>query len=247
MAPAQLQYWWVYLVFVVAAIAAASYELLPEKELEIMNEGEETLFMDSESHGNSVGVWLNEDTRHFRCTFINDRAGYKYCGLVVTQGDNPSSGIDLTGYTRIKVKLSKLRTATYVRLFIRSYVEGFSSPLDSERTSKYMRILIPARELDNELEIDLKQFTLAEWWVKGVTLPSKLAYPEFENVIRIGVDFPHPIMEGENELQVDSIKLMGNWLSREEWYLAIFLACFATLLFSHAAQEMKRHHKASDL
>ncbi len=242
MTPGQIKYYWIYLLYLLATIAVASYDLLPEKKLQLLSdEADVSLFMDSDQYGTSIAEWVDKDKRHFRCTFDKQIPGAKYCGLNIKQGDGSSSGVDFSNYKRVRLKLSKPLTASYVRLFIRNFVQQYSSHLNSDATSKYLRVLIPVRELDRELDLEMRQFTLAEWWIQGVTLPAKLAYPELDNVVNIGVDFPHPIREGPNELQVDSITLVGVWVSRENWYLAIFISCFVILLFTHLIQGLSEH------
>ncbi len=232
-----IRYYWIYLLFLTAAVATSGYELLPERELDLLQaSGQISLFKDSDTHGTTIGEWLDQDKLHIRCTFDASTAGNKYCGIDFSMGDGVTQGEDLSNYRSVKIKLANIRNAGYVRIFIRNFVEYISSHLDPVNTSKYMRVTVPTRGLDNALDLSLDQFSLADWWAKKNSLPPSQVFPEFNNVVSIGVDFPHPIRLGENELQVESITLVGAWISKEGWNQLVFITCLLIVISTHAVK-----------
>jgi len=232
-----IKYQWLYLAFLVTLIAVLGYEYLPKRELQLLQDNPRiSLFMDSQSGGTSKGVWLNRNEFHFRCSFYDTQATYKFCGFNLLQGNGIADGVDFTPYTHLRIKLHHSRNDGQLRLFIRNFVHGYSDPDDSSNTSKYLRILIPSLDFKQELNIPLSQFTLADWWLRAVDLPMEQAFPELDNVVSIGVDYPYPVPIGDQDIDLEYMRLEGVWISRDNWYLCIFAFWFVMLVLKNLQQ-----------
>ncbi|WP_045855535.1 GGDEF domain-containing protein [Teredinibacter purpureus] len=233
----QLKSQWLYLAFLLTILAIFAYDWIPPRSLTLLTPGSTTsLYMDSENTGTSVGEWLDKTNHAFRCTFYDTPAHYKYCGFDVLQGDGLSAGIDYSHYTTLKIKLHYKGDAELLRFYVRHFAHGLSNVNDTRNTAKYARVLVATNDLNIEVSLPLTQFSLANWWVRAMNLPTELSYPEFSNAINIGIDHPYPARIGVHDIQVAYIRLEGIWLTKESWYLGIVGFWFLILVLKNLQQ-----------
>jgi diguanylate cyclase (GGDEF)-like protein len=69
--------------------------------------------------------------------------------------------------------------------------------------------------------IDLREFTVPEWWVAQYKLPRNLSQPDLSNAIALSVYLQGEPAGTEHDVQVDGIEFSGDWISAELWYLGI--------------------------
>lgn len=236
---ARIQSRWLYLALFLSFVAIISHKALPVAQYALINDNTQvSLYMDSQFNpqGSSFGSWLDQTNRRFRCVFQASGAGFPFCGFNVLVGDGHSKGKNFNRYQSLKIKLSYRGEAEVLRVYLRNFSAGISSIEDSPRSAKYIRMIIPTRDIAQGISLPLKQFTLADWWVRDMRLPTELSFTEFDNVIHVGIDFPYPVTPGAHEIQIDQMTLEGELISREAWYMSIVAFWFVLLVLTNIMQ-----------
>lgn len=230
---------WLYLALLLSLLAISAHDWLPKKHVFLLNANARvSLYKDSVG---STAVWQDETHRSFRCTFGPQASEYKFCGFNVLAGNGIANGADFSSYSTLRLKLRYDGKAELLRFYFRNFTKGLSSLDDIGSTAKYIRMLIPARDLNGEIELPLNQFTLADWWIRNMSLPTGVAYTEFDNIVHLGVDFPYPVIPGEHTISVEKIELTGAWISRENWYMSILAFWFVLLMLTNLLQYVRYH------
>ncbi len=232
-----LQSQWLYLAFVLTLFAMLAYDWLPTRKLPLLDENTSTsIYMDSRGSGSSEGVWVNQSKHHFRCTFTPVYAPYKFCGFNIPQGDGDIKGVDFSAYKNLNFKINYAGNSELIRFYLRDFIDGYSDTNDSRNTSQYLRMHFPARDLMNGITVPLNQFTVAEWWIRSLSVPAEKTFPKLNNIVNLGIDYPYPVTVGSHEIQVEYIYLEGPLLSKETWYLSIFAFWFLLLVLKNLQQ-----------
>lgn len=128
-------------------------------------------------------------------------------------------------------------TTPKLRMFVRNFDALYSSPDDSNST-KYNTLFIPEQNLNRETTIKLTQFKAAEWWLIAYNIPIEDAHPEMNNVVNMGVDFSDFMEPGNHDVTMEKIEFVGDWISKEKWYLAI-LSVWLFGLGAYALNELR--------
>ncbi|HCS65499.1 MAG TPA: hypothetical protein DIW64_16345 [Cellvibrio sp.] len=81
-------------------------------------------------------------------------------------------------------------------------------------------IFIRASDFNKPTLIKLSEFSVAEWWIRQFDIPREHSAPEFSNVVSIGFDF---VDNGQQELEIQKVELVGAWFSKETLYLTVLL------------------------
>src|SRR5204863_2517868 len=71
------------------------------------------------------------------------------------------------------------------------------------------------------LAIDLREFTVPEWWVAQYHLPRNLSQPDLSNAIAFSIYLQGEPAGTDHDIQIDKIEFAGDWISAEYWYLGI--------------------------
>jgi diguanylate cyclase (GGDEF)-like protein len=166
---------------------------------------------------------------HLRCMLLpTDTDLEPFCGFHVylDRTKNPPA-VDLSGYNKVYVDLEYSGNNRKLRVYIRDFEQGYSDPKDPIETAKYMSTYVLAESDLNNLVIDMREFTVADWWVNNHDVPREHALPGLENVVAFGVDVAYPAALGEHELKLNKVTFVGDWVSTENWYLGILLCWIA--------------------
>lgn len=222
-------------------VAVAGHHYIPEKRFVATPNPAGAFFLYSTnlSDGSPAGIWLDEEKRSFRCVYPeNPPPGY-YCSFnqIHVPELSPSSGVDLSGYERLNVTIGYSGTTPKLRMFVRNFDARYSSRDDSNST-KYNTLFIPEQNLNRETTIKLTQFKAAEWWLIAYNIPIEDAHPELDNVVNMGVDFSDFMEPGNHDVTIEKIEFVGDWISKEKWYLAI-LSVWLFGLGAYALNELR--------
>lgn len=215
--------------FLMTGLAIYSYKYLPQKEL-LLIPGDDLISYYVDTTGTSHFSWLDQDKHKFRCTYDNAPSNYKYCGLDLRQGDGLVSGVDWSGFDEVDLEINYTGKAEVMRLFVRNFSPEFSKLKDARTTAKYINTMVPVSELNGHLILDFEEFAMPEWWVLSSGIPRELTYPEFSNVVHVGIDIPFPAPYGDHDLELKSMRLIGLYFSKDGWYLAV-LGIWGVMLF----------------
>ncbi len=159
--------------------------------------------------------WIDQGAQKWYC---NNPPDYPYsCGYSLSFFPNLAKGIDLTGYRKLILNLKHTGDASHMRVALRNFNSKYDTG-DRSLSSKFMSVLIQNEHLSKPITINLSEFTVAEWWMKEFDIPRELSKPEFNDVLSLSLDYLAP---GVNTLEVNSVKVVGTWITSEQLYLSI--------------------------
>lgn len=221
-----------YLVF--SAIAIGAYDMLPMRQLTLIASGapqNQNTSIFTDQTGDTEAFWINDKRVHFTCVYNpSETTQSRYCGLDIVLGNGENSGIDLSIYDAIILRMHYTGEAKVLRFYIRHAMKKLPHRLKPENTLKYNNVFIPSSELDAQLTIKLSELSVAEWWLRSAPLPMAYSYPDFSNAINLGIDVPYPAPAGKHEFDITNLTLSGRYISRENWYLCVMAFWFVVLL-----------------
>ncbi|WP_188150700.1 GGDEF domain-containing protein [Teredinibacter waterburyi] len=207
-------------LLVCTAILIVIYDHLPQRKMTVVPNAYSTLY--SDNTGETSASWNDEAKLSFRCKFQMPSRTQTFCGMNLQLGDGDVNGVDLSHYRKIHLEMTYNGSGEAVRLYFRNFSLKYSAVTDSRNSSKYNGTLIMTRDLNsNPLTLTLGEFSVAEWWLRESALPRALSFPEFTNIVNLGIDFPYPTPEGNHDIQLKSLVLSGPYISKENWYLLI--------------------------
>lgn len=215
------------------------HPFLPERQITIWPSDYYPRFLTTDSDHNRQGAstaeWLDKARNYWVCNYRNSGI-YSYCGAHFdVSGARDSDGIDLSGYNRVIVEAHYQGNAPQLRLSMRNFDDAFSIS-NQPATAKYQSVKLSADELKGEIEVYLSEFHVDDWWKENMSVPMELTRPDFSNITAIGFDYIYPTPEGEHKLIVKSLRLRGELVSAEHWYLGILLFWIGLLLTLAARQ-----------
>jgi len=242
----------------VTLVAVFGYELLPEKQHAIVPGPHDphlyNPYADSLEGGPSHSeVERAEEGIIWRCR-VEAEGSFSYCGLNLMFAEDGRTGLDLSGYHSIRLELGRPEKGRVTNVFIRHYDDEYSNP-DDGNSAQFSHFAIHPLDLEKQpLLVGFEEFSLADWWVATRELPRELRRPAFGNVVLVGLDYREALEPGRYELQIKSVEFVGDWVSREGWYLGILVTWLSIALVwlivrMIAVGRSARHHQArvSDL
>lgn len=181
--------------------------------------------------GSSASLeWIDQASSGWRCAI--PEAGIHYsCNFILRLDDDTSKGINLSGYSRLRVKINYQGGTKRLRLGLRGFDPRFSTTTDPNST-KYHFVILSADDLNREIEINLRELTIADWWIMQYNLPRELARPDLSNVISVAVELSEILTVGNHDVQVEEMVFIGEWIKPEKWYLGVLVFwIFAVVAF----------------
>jgi diguanylate cyclase (GGDEF)-like protein len=234
----------------------AAHGLLPKRHLTIFPSPPfyVGVFSEPDRHGQPLGHMVSRDPLIWECEVPVDAASAPPCGLILDLAPDDQNGADLSEYDHLLVDMSLGGSEQKVRFSFRDYLPGYSVRADVE-SMKFESVYIPVGEIAPGLAIDFKEFKVADWWLDHNNLPRDRTYPDFSHAVLMGIDMASGALPGRHEYTVRHIELLGEWISKENWYLGILIVWIAgTILGSviHAVvlirgqrEESRRYHEIS--
>jgi diguanylate cyclase (GGDEF)-like protein len=202
-------------------LALAVHPLIPKHRLLLVTSPDNyDLVSTTLPNGSLAGQWTDANKQQFSCAYPMgfDDPNY-YCSWNRRFGWE-IVGFDMSKFQTINLKLHYAGSATKLKFFARNYNSAYSRTGDFNST-KYNMVFVPTTELKDEISININEFSVAEWWLQVYQIPRRLAVPELNNVVVLGIDFSYPMTPGVHQVSVEKIELVGDWVSRSTWYLAI--------------------------
>jgi diguanylate cyclase (GGDEF)-like protein len=229
------------LIAIVLTLAALTlHAFIPKKRFLATPNREGTYYLYSSKlpDGSLAGSWLDEAKQQFRCKYpegFSDRR--YYCSFNQAYLFSETKGIDLSRYETVNLRLKYTGSASKVRFFARNFNPAYSSAKDNNST-KYNAVLIPAGDLNKELSIKVGEFAVTEWWLLQYKMPYQYSHAELNNVVNIGIDFSDPMNSGNHDITLEKIEFVGEWVSKENWYLMI-LSAWMIGIFVYASNQLR--------
>jgi diguanylate cyclase (GGDEF) domain len=203
----------------VAAIAL--YKHIPDRTLQVMSspDSRRSLYADSRDGGESEAYWLDQTNGLWACK-LREGLQYPFCGISAVPGTSHSKGLDLTLYDSLNLHITYTGPAKKIRLYLRDYDATMADKLDGY-DGKFMSVQLNTSDLNRPINIELNEFTVADWWIDHYELTREQSRPEFANIVNIGLDFANPYPFGDHEIRIINVELVGKRISAEQWYLGI--------------------------
>jgi diguanylate cyclase (GGDEF)-like protein len=233
-------------------VAIAAKSVMPQRTLSIVPNSmpDANYFLLDPEHPNAH--WIDRDKFHFHCKFGENESNMP-CDFIFMLSVDSIHGTDLKQFDHLNLDIKYTGTSKILRVAIRSYDPRFSNINDSNST-KFNFINLRTKDLKQTLHLNFNEFTVADWWLAQYSLPRELTHPDISNAITFAVDIEGDLRNSEHDIQIDKIEFTGDWISSENWYLAILLAwLFFGAVFNIARlihlQRVEQQHRAkiSDL
>lgn len=183
-----------------------------------------TLYGHPRDNGVSA-VWLDKDKHMFTCEYA-PQDPYS-CGYALTIATDGIKGLDLTHYEGLNILFRYQGNAPEIRLSLRNYNPEQNDPRDPTQSAKFMSALIRTKDLNSPAFVSLTEFGVAEWWVREFDVWREHSAPDFGNVISLGIDF---VSRSSNALTIEKIELVGTWIRKETFYLALIILWVTVIL-----------------
>ncbi len=227
-------------------VALLAVELVPPRTLELTAPGTASnlyLLTPGPSVPGTPVQWRNADDLHWHCHYTAP-ASYQPCGLTfVLGGDDPTRGIDLSGFDTLELDLRYQGPSPNVRVAIRNFDPRFSR-VDDANSARIHSINLRPRDLAQPLTLQLAELTVPEWWVQQFDLPRAYNRPGLENATALAIDLPADLTGQEHDLQLRRLTLKGVWIPSGRIYLAILCGWLlvASLLALRRWNQLNRRH-----
>ncbi len=229
-------------------LALFSFPYIPEKTYEVYpaNPVWWGAFTDTGFGGNSKFEYQNEDHSAIECE-IGDVGSFNMCGNscvfvnndVVTRGQllkdlafatqiSSEITLDMSGYSGIWVDIDYRGPAKFIYLSLQNH-EPAIDLADPGRQFRPQSVGIATSEMLKPVFIRLKEFKTNDWWINQYALHRTQSDTRFDRIQAIIIELKEQPHHSQHYLEVRSIKFVGEWISKENFYLTIIIA-FAILL-----------------
>jgi diguanylate cyclase (GGDEF)-like protein len=193
---------------------------------------------DMVSGGNSAAELRSlEAGIQLACTI---RRGYTwpYCVASVRLGTEPK-GLDFTAYESLRLKVRHQGAgAAQLRLFLRDFQPGLSVA-DDWNSLKVDEVWFDVPD-DGAVEVPLKVFRVASWWLSERKVPLEKTDSRLDNVVMIEFSTPNDVPDGLHLIDLQSIELVGRPF-REQRLIRGLLACWFVFGIASLALELHRY------
>lgn len=250
----------------ITILALFSYPYIPQKKLLIYPADNVWWggFNDAGSGGNTKFEYKNASQSAIECT-IGDANSFNMCGnscvfanhdivtrermlsdLAYATQISPKITIDLSNYSGIWIDIAYEGPANYLFLTLQNH-EPAPDLRDAGRQFRPQSVGIATSELNKPVYVRLKEFKASDWWIQQFALHRTESDTRFNRIQALLVEIKEQPHKSRHYIEVKSITFVGEWISKEKFYLA-FVVAFATLLGLEAAFRIytlyKKHRDA---
>lgn len=221
------------------------------------------IFGPVDAKGASSVSWINRADNQWRCHY-KPQFGSDNCGMImmwnkpvsdVCSGFSESTGcpgpepadaggipLDFSEYDGLRLRIHYEGRARFLRLYLRNQHPDYAAHA-SMADGKLMSAIIRTDDLKaGPIYVDLREFVVAEGWVREANVSRQQALSGFGYVTGLGIEL---IEHGVHRIRVDSLELVGQRITSKAlpWLILIFWS--AALLFEGAAGCYRYFHKAA--
>lgn len=233
---------------IITILALFSYPYIPQKKLQIYPAENVWWggFADAGSGGNTKFEYKNTSQNAIEC-IIGDANTFNMCGNscvfanhdIVTRdrllGDlayatqiSRAISLDLSGYSGVWVDIAYEGPANYLYLTLQNH-EPALDLRDAGRQFRPQSVGIATSELHEPVYVRLKEFKASDWWIQQFSLHRTESDTRFNRIQALIVEIKAQPHKSKHYIEVKSITFVGEWISKENFYL-IFVVAFASLV-----------------
>ena len=229
--------------FFVTLILVLLYDYFPNRLLDL--HPDLTMYIDesvdSVVGGKSELTWLDKENLHWVCE-LKEGAPYPYCGISIAWSNQPFRQLDFSNYDALEVDLEYKGQAKYIRVFLRNYYP-IPNDTDTIGKAKFNSISKSVLDFQQTTNISFEQLRVADWWIEENQIPPESIKPDVSKVIAIGIDIPYPNKLGQHEFKLHGLRVVGEFISKESFYLSVIIFWAALLLVDMFISQMKLRTK----
>ncbi|MDN4501112.1 GGDEF domain-containing protein [Alteromonadaceae bacterium BrNp21-10] len=190
------------------------------------------LYSDLNQGGQSQVRWLDKEQQRWQCE-LSEAHVSPYCSVQLDVVNEDGHGIDLSGFDKMTIWASYQGEAEYLRVYIRNRNPKYFV-LGDITSTKYNIVEIPVDQLSqNGLTIEMKNLSVADWWLTSHKIPLALSNTEFNDVLYIEIQTGSQTRQGLHQVQLQKIVWEGSWLTQAALYKIIivtWVVCILSLL-----------------
>jgi diguanylate cyclase (GGDEF)-like protein len=217
-------------VITILAILLRPWLLVSSHVIDPHDDHTRRIYDDVLDGGFSEVHWVDQPNDEWLC-IIKAGFAYPYCGHELYVKNSFTEGIDLSAYGAMRIWMSYEGPAKTVRVFLRNFDPRFSED-DDLKSTKYNAIEFEKELLvkDGYLDINIADFSVADWWIQMRSVPLKYSYSDFNNIVIIEIQSGSGLYEGEHRFKLERIEFKRQIISTENWYLSIIVCWIAIIV-----------------
>jgi len=213
------------LLLLLLSVAAVRFSDVLLQQVRVITPGESLHAdpMSDQRNGGNTEVNRGSSAEGFEllCT-LRGRFRYPYCGIAVRFDPQLVKGVDLSEVRRMRLWLDYRGPASTLKIQLRNASPAYGLPQQLEDAAKYNHIEINAASIQGGMvEVDLRNFVVANWWMQQFHIAPQLGRPEFDNVVTLEVVTGTEAPLGDYRFVLKKIEYDVQYLSTERWYLII--------------------------
>ena len=237
-----------FLLVLITVLAVVAFPYIPKRTLPIYPGANIWwgAFADAASGGNTGFEYKNDDLTAIECT-MGDAGSFNMCGnncVFVDQQFVPYErlltdlnfavqvsqqiSLDLSRYSGLWIDIDYQGPANFIHLSLQNHEPALNLP-DPNRQFRPQSVGIATQELHQPIYVRLKEFKVSDWWVRQFALHRSESDTHFNRIRAIAIEIKEQPPHTKHYVKIKSITFVGEWISKENFYLAIIIA-FATLL-----------------
>jgi diguanylate cyclase (GGDEF)-like protein len=214
-------------------LGIALFEYGPERELNVLTRDRLVISaLDDGIHkGSSRARLLPGEQPGIDCD-LRDSYRHPFCEIIFTLSE-PEQGLDLSGFSRMTLAISvDGPTPQEWRIYLRNYDPSYSRP-DDPVSHKVNEVLFRNHKPELHLEIPLKVFSPATWWIQDYRIPLLQQGPDLSRIFAVELASGAEMPMGEYRLRVEKLSFYGPWLAAGLFYrgLLAFWLGYGLLVF----------------
>ncbi|WP_254204322.1 GGDEF domain-containing protein [Aeromonas sp. FDAARGOS 1415] len=215
--------WWLLSLLMVASLLlVALFEWGPRRHLVIVpsDQWEVATIDDRPAGGDSVATLASQGTG-MTCE-LGSKYRWPYCELAITLA-SPELGIDLSDYDNLILQLAGEGPSNAAwRIYLRNYHPDYSRDGDPV-SHKVNAILFDPGQYPGRVEVPLKLFTPATWWLTDYDIPLMQQGQDLSRVFAIELATGSGAAPGHYRLKVETLLFEGPWMPPSLFYRALFI------------------------
>lgn len=159
---------------------------------------------------------------------------WPYCDLQIQFS---GEGLDMSSFDtlRLWIRSSGPGQRHPVRVFLRQRDPAHEGSGEVADMKPHELVLDPQAEA-RPVDLPLKQFQVASWWLQPRALPVGLSGPQLNRVAVLSFTTPGDVVPGRYVIEVDAAVLRGQWISPASFRLGL-LAMWMLCLLGYGAWE----------
>lgn len=178
-------------------------------------------YSDKSDGGQTSVTWDKSKPLQWSCT-LRAGAQYTYCGYgLQLDADHEATGLDITKFQNITLKLNYRGTGEHLRLLLQSpRPANLAAKVRKDETVPYV-VEFDVVQGDNVIHLAKGNLTAEQWWLNAHNLAHDAVPPVPEQIVSVAFSSGSQTPNGRMDVHVQSINFEGVSVSTAQWYLII--------------------------